>query len=135
MIRSTVKVRRVGDTLVVTLTKAVVEETGMTVGDSLILETLNNSRILVRKESVVSTPLLRLELELKVLQKHLGELLAESRLAEYEANNNMPTKHPGIEDPAIMPLFEREMHWDLAKCEREIAEKELEIFEAGGSSE
>ena len=46
----------------------------------------------------------------------------------------MPTAHPGIEDDTIMEGFFSEQNWNIAKLDVRIAEKKLEIFEAGGST-
>ena len=135
MVRDRVKARRVGDSLVVTLTKPVLEETQIMEDDSLVLETFVNGRVMVRKEHGESTPLQRLELELQILQKHLEALQAENALMEYEYSHSMPTKHPGIEETTIGQLYAREQSWAIAKCEEELAQKRLELFEAGGELE
>lgn len=128
-----VKARRVGDSVVITLAKAILEETGITDGDSLLLEALAEGRILVAKEEkIVSIPK-KLELELEVLKGHKNTIQAEMELAVHEHNNSMPTAHPGIENDAIMEGSIREWTWELRKVELEIAQKRLQLFELKGS--
>lgn len=135
MVRDRVKARKVGDSVVVTLTKPVLEVTQIMEDDSLVLETFENGRVMVLKETQESTPLLRLELELRILQMRLVELQVERELMVYEETHSMPTRHPGIDDESIGQLYFTQHSWDVAKCEREIAEKQLEILVAGGTVE
>ena len=128
-----VKARRVGDSVVITLAKAILEETGITDGDSLLLEALAEGRILIAKEEkVVSIPK-KLELELEVLKGRKNTIQAEMELAVHEHNSSMPTAHPGIENDAIMEGSIREWTWELRKVELDIAQKQLQLFELTGS--
>ncbi|MBN1189915.1 MAG: hypothetical protein JXA46_09190 [Dehalococcoidales bacterium] len=128
-----VKARKVGDSVVITLTKAVLEESGISDGDTLFLEDLPEGRILITKEEkAVSLPK-RLELEIEVLKGHKNAIEAEIELAIHEHNNSMPTAHPGIEDDAIMEGSSKEWNWELRKIELEIAQKRLQLFELTGS--
>jgi len=128
-----VKARRVGDSVVITLTKAILEETRISNGDSLLLEALAEGRILIAKEEkVVSIPK-KLQLELDVLKGRKGSIEAEMELAFHEHNSSMPTAHPGIENDAIMEGSVREWTWELRKVELEIAQKQLQLFELTGS--
>lgn len=128
-----VKARRVGGSVVVTLTKAILEETEISDGDSLLLETLAEGRILIAKEEkLVSIPR-KLELQLEVLKGRKNTIEAEMELAVHEHNSSMPTAHPGIEDNAIMEGSVREWTWELRKVELEIAQKQLQLFELTGS--
>ncbi len=128
-----VKARRVGDSVVITLTKAILEETRISDGDSLLLEALAEGRILIAKEEkAVSIPK-KLQLELEVLKGRKNSIEAEMGLAVHEHNSNMPTAHPGIEDDAIMEGSVREWTWELRKAELDIAQKQLQLFELTGN--
>lgn len=128
-----VKARRVGDSVVITLTKAILEETKILDGDSLLLEALAEGRILISKEEkAVSIPR-KLELELEVLRGHKNAIQAEIELARHEYSKSMPTAHPGIDDPLIMEGCDREWTWELRKVELDIAKKQLQLFELTGS--
>ncbi len=128
-----VKARRVGDSVVITLAKAIMEETGISDGDSLMLEALAEGRILIAKEeNVVSIPK-KLELELGVLEGRKNTIQAEMELAVHEHNHSMPTAHPGIENDVIMEGSIREWTWELRKVELEIAQKQLQSFKLMGS--
>jgi antitoxin component of MazEF toxin-antitoxin module len=128
-----VKARRVGDSVVITLTKPILEKTEISDGDSLLLEALAEGRILIAKEEkTVSIPK-KLELELEVLKGRKDAIQAEMELAVHEHNNSMPTAHPGIEDDIIMEGSVREWTWQLRNVELEIAQKKLQLFELTGS--
>jgi len=128
-----VKARRVGDSVVITLAKAIMEETGISDGDSLLLEALAGGRILVAKEeNVVSIPK-KLELELEVLKGRKNTIQTEMELAVHEHNSGMPTAHPGIENDTIMEGSIREWTWELRKVELEIAQMQLQLYELTGS--
>jgi len=128
-----VKARRVGDSVVITLAKTILEETGISDGDSLLLEALAEGRILIAKEEKVVSVSKKLELELEVLKGRKNTVQAEMELAVHEHNNSMPTAHPGIEDDIIMEGSVREWTWELRKVELEIAQKQLQLFELAGS--
>ena len=72
-----VKARRVGDSVVITLAKAILEETGITDGDSLLLEALAEGRILIAKEEKVMSIPKKLGLELEVLKGRKNTIQAE----------------------------------------------------------
>ena len=127
-----VKARRVGDSVVITLAKPVLAATGISDGDSLLLEALAEGRILIAKEDkAVSIPK-KLELELVVLKARKDAIQAEKELAVHEYSSSMPTAHPGIEDAVIMEGSVREWTWELRKVELEIAQKQLQLFELTG---
>ena len=130
--RDQVKARTVAGSLVVTLTRPIAEETGIREGDPLLLETVSNGRILIRKEITPMSPTQRLELELQILKERKGSLDAESDLALWEYSSCMPTAHSGIDDPTVMEGTTRHLRWEVAKLDVAIAEKRLELFECGG---
>lgn len=126
---SSVKVRKVGDSLVVTLTKPVADEASIGEGDSLRLETIRKGRVLIRKEGEPVAVQEKVELELEILEKRRAALAAELELAVHEHNNSMPTAHPGIEDNLIMQGVVRETNWRIAQLDVGIAEKRLELLQ------
>ena len=132
MVLEKVKARRVGDSLVVTLTKPTLEETGIAEGDILLLEIVSNKRILIAKEATTMSIPKKLGLEVVLLNARKSAIEAEMDLAVHEHNNSTPTAHPGIVDNDIMEGCTREWNWELRKLEVEIAQKRLELFELGG---
>ena len=131
--RDTVKTRKVGESLVVTLTKPLALEAGISEGDPVVLETLNSGRILIRKETAPMNPTQFLELELDILKKQKYTLQTEAAYMVHQHNNSMPSHHPGIEDSLIMEGEMRSHDWAIAKLDVEIAQKRLELFTAGGN--
>ena len=134
MIQTTVKARRVGDSIVMTLPISVLEATGISDGDSLLLQAGESGFLSVRKESDKVAKLEEAAMELEVLQRKLGVLEAETELAISEHNNSMPTIHPGIDDSTIMEGYMKEMVFKRRKVQLEVAEKELEIYRMGGGN-
>ena len=133
MIRDTVKARQVGESLVITLTKPLAEEAGVTKGDILLLEALNDGRILVRKETIPMNPTQSLELELSILEKRRQALQKERDYILWQYNNNTPSHHAGIEYPELMEGTMQCNAWEISKLDVKIAEKRLEIFMADGT--
>ena len=134
MIQTTVKARKVGDSVVMTLPRSVLDATGFSDGDSLLLQAGESRFLSVRKENDKVAKLEEATMELEVLQRKLGVLEAETELAASEHNNSMPTLHPGIEDAPMMEAYMKEMHFNRSKVQLEIAEKELEIYRMGGGN-
>ncbi len=134
MIQTTVKARKVGDSTVMTLPRSVLEATGISDGDSLMLQAGGNGFLSVRKESDKVAKSEEASMELEVLQRKLGVLEAETELAMTEYNNSMPTLHPGIDDPTMREGYMKELQFKRSKIQLEIAEKELEIYRMGGGS-
>ena len=134
MIQATVKARKVGDSIVMTLPRSVLEATGLSAGDSLLLQAGESRFLSVRKENDKVAKLEETTMELDVLQRKLGVLEAETELATVEHNNSMPTLHPGIEDPTMMEAYMKDMYFKRSKVQLEIAEKKLEIYRMGGGN-
>ena len=130
--RDRVKVRKVGGSLIITLTKSVAEEMDVSEGDSLMMETLNNQRIMLIKEADDMPATQTVELELEVLERRKAAIEAETALAIHEYSNSMPTVHPYIGDETIMESTMRQWRWEIAKLDTSIAKKRLQLFEIGG---
>ncbi len=122
-----VRVRKVGDSLTVTVTKPIAEAAQISEGDTLMLETTTDGKIIIRKESTSMQSMSRTELEIAFLEKKKARIEAEITLAVSEHNNSMPTAHPGIDDDLIMEGSVKEWQWEIAKTEEEIAKKRLEL--------
>jgi antitoxin component of MazEF toxin-antitoxin module len=129
--REILKVRKVGGTLVVTLTQAVLEQISLGEGDRVLIEALPPRRILISKEQTIVPATYRVELELGVLEAKKKAADSEITLQKardqtiggmLEASNVL---HPPV-------LFELEHKRDL--LDAEIAQKRLELFELGGAS-
>ena len=134
MIQTTVKARKVGDSIVMTLPRSVLDATGFSDGDSLLLQAGESRFLSVRKENDKVAKLEEATMELEVLQRKLGVLEAETELATNEHNNSMPTLHPGVEDATMMEAYMKEFQFKRSKVQLEIAEKELEIYRMGGGT-
>ena len=133
MVQVTVKARKVGDSIVMTLPKQVLESTGFSEGVTLMLESNSEGFLSVRKENDKVSNLKEAELELAVLNRKLEVVIAESDLAVSEYNHSMPTVHQGITDQYIMESFMKEMNFKGSEIRLEIAEKELEIYRMSGA--
>ena len=134
MVQITVKARKVGDSIVMTLPRSVLEATGISDGETLLLQAGERGFLSVRKENDKVAKLEEATMELEVLQRKLGVVEAETELAMSEHNNSMPSRHPGIEDTSIMKGFMIELRFDRSKIKLEIAEKELKIYRMGGGN-
>ena len=132
MVKDNVRARKVGESLVVTLTKPVLDKTGIAAGDQLLLETITNGRVIVRKEPPSMPATQSVELELEVLKKRQAALQAEVEYVVAQHNNSMPSHHPWVDDENIMEGQMKYMRWEIAKLDTAIAEKRLELYEIGG---
>jgi antitoxin component of MazEF toxin-antitoxin module len=130
--REILKVRKVGGTLVVTLTQAVVEQISLGEGDRVLIEALPPKRILISKEEPVMPSIRRVELELGVLQARYDALDSESDYVITQNNLSMPCE-PGMSDPDIVMLRLKQLTTERDKIAIDIAQKRLELFELQGS--
>ena len=129
----TVKARKVGDSVVMTLPKTVLESAGFIEGDSLLLETKAPGFLSVRKENDKMATLKEAEMELAVLRRKLEVVNSEIKLAGTEYKHSMPTRHPGIDDPTMMEAYTNEFSFRQSKIQLKIARKELAIYRMSGS--
>ncbi len=132
MVRDTVKARKVGDSVVITLTKPILDAVEISEGDSLVLETTTSGRVIARKEGRLVTASERMELELELVEKKRAALDAETECILSQYNNSMPIAHPWVNDSSVMEIVMSDMRWQKSKLDIEIIEKRLELFEAGG---
>ena len=133
MVQATVKARKVGDSVVMTLPTRILKSTGFNEGDSLLLQTSRVGFLSVQKENDKVTNLKEAEMELQILQRKLEVVNAEATLAVSEYNNSMPTVHPGINDSHIMEGFMKELDLKRSKVQLKLAKKELAIYRMGES--
>ncbi len=132
MVRDTVKARKVGDSVVITLTKPILDAVEISEGDSLVLETTTSGRVIARKEGPLMAASERMELELELVEKKRAALDAEMSYIVVQHNNSMPSDHPWVEDDSIMEGVMHEMQWQRSKLDIEIVEKRLELLDSGG---
>jgi len=127
MARDVLKVRKVGGTLVVTLTQSVLEEVQLTEGDRVLIEALPPRRILISKEvpNVPSTR--RIELELQVLEAKCESF--ESQMTYAVADYNLS----GSGDSDCLDAQLKYLRSERDKVAVVIAEKKLELFEVQGA--
>lgn len=132
MNQETVKARKVGDSIVMTLPKSILKATDFSDGDSLIVRTEGAGFLSVRKKEDKMSQLKEAKMELKILRMRLKTLDVERDLARHEYRNGTPTRHPGIEWPELMEGTMKEWHLNECEIKLEIAQKELAIYRMGG---
>lgn len=130
--RDIVKVRRVGKTLVVTLTRDVLTEVTLEEGDRVVLEPQPPRRIIISKETEEMPSTQRLELELDLLMSKKAALDSEADFLMSQHDLTMPVTHQ-VDDEQVFELTVRQLNWERARLEVEISEKKLTLFEAQGA--
>ena len=135
MTRDTVKARKVGDSVVITLTKPILDAVEISEGDSLVLETTKSGRVIVWKEGRLVTASERMELELELVEKKRDALDAEMQFIVVQHNSSMPSAHPWVDDASIMDSMMHEMQWQRSKLDVEIVERRLELLASGGGGD
>ena len=127
MARDILKVRKVGGTLVVTLTQGVLEQVPLIEGDRVLIEALPPRRILISKEATNMPSTRRLELEIGVLEakRESFNLQISAEIAAFKIND----MGAGSEwlDSQIKTI-----EADRGKVEVSLAEKKLEMFDLQG---
>jgi antitoxin component of MazEF toxin-antitoxin module len=125
--RDILKVRKVGGTLVVTLTQGVLEQVLLAEGDRVLIEALPPRRILISKEEMIVPNTRRIELELQVLQARSESFSSQISHAVAEHNN-----HGSIDSDDLEVMIK---YWESErdKVAVTIAEKNLELFELQGA--
>jgi antitoxin component of MazEF toxin-antitoxin module len=126
--RDVLKVRKVGGTLVVTLTQGVLEEVPLAEGDRVLIEALPPRRILISKEVPDVPSTRRIELELQILEAKRESF--ESQMAYAVADYNLNGSQGDSEylDGSLKYLTS-----ERDKIAVAIAEKKLELFELQGA--
>jgi antitoxin component of MazEF toxin-antitoxin module len=130
--RDIVRVRKVGDSLVVTLTQAVLSAVEISEGDRLMLEPSPPHRIILSKERKASTSTKRLDLEIDILQKKHAALESEMEYAMAQYKHDMPVDHY-VSDSSGMEVTMRQLQYKRDQVDADLAEKRLELFDLQGN--
>jgi hypothetical protein len=130
--RDIVKVRKVGQTLVVTLTQGLLSEVPLQEGEKVLLEALPPNRITISREVASPANTRRIELELEVLENEKAALDSDIDFKIAQNNLNMPCE-PGMDDGSIVELTLKQLTHRRDQLDVEIAKKRLELFDLGGS--
>lgn len=131
MVKSEANARRVGDSLVITLKKPVVDEAGIAEGDSLVMEVIGKGQIFLMKQSLAMDQTELMKLELRVLKKQLESLEAQFNVATFEHNVGFGVFYPGVDDELNYTGYNLQFEMKRKDFESEIAEKELELMKLG----
>ena len=132
MPREILKVRRVGATLVVTLTQEILLHTKLVEGDRVLIEAIPPKRILITKEEVNVPNTRRIELEIEALEAKQRALESEITYKAYQHNNSMPTD-PGMADNEVAMLILHGLGYERDKVAADLAGKRLDLFELQGA--
>lgn len=129
MARDFVKARRVGDSMVVTLTASILAALSLEEGDRLLLETDGKGRLVMSKEEgMPEVTTKELELEIEILQKR--KFAKEKERARAVTHHNRGG-HPDFDDDGVMELVMADLNLEIAELDAELAEKRLELFRLG----
>ncbi len=131
MARDIIKVRKVGGTLVVTLTQAVLSKVQLEEGNRVIIEAVPPKRIIISREEEPMSNTQRIELELDVLKSKKVALGSQLEFVVAQNNLNMPLQE-GMDDSGIVELTIRQITHDRDKVTVELAQKRLEFFDLQG---
>jgi len=131
--RDIVKVRKVGKTLVVTLTQAVLSEVDLVEGDRVVIEPVPPKRIIITKEGKAVINTQRANLEMDILEQKKHALESEMEFVVAQENLNIPIE-PAMGESDLVELRLKQLVWDRDKIDVQLAEKRLEMFELQGAS-
>src|SRR4051794_1483150 len=109
--RDVVKVRKVGETLVVTLTQAVLSDIDLAEGDRVVIEPVPPKRLIITKEekAVVNTE--RTSLEIDILEQRKRAVVSEMEFVMAQNNLNIPVE-PGMDQSDVVELRLKQLQWD-----------------------
>jgi len=127
MAREILKVRKVGGTLVVTLTQGILDQIPLTEGDRVLIEAAPPRRIVISKEEDVVPNTRRPELELKVLEAKRQAMDSDLKYEIYQHNHCMPCE-PNMRDEDIDMLTMLQLEHQRDVLAAEIAQKRLDLF-------
>jgi antitoxin component of MazEF toxin-antitoxin module len=129
--RDIVKVRKVGETLVVTLTQTILAEVQLTEGDRVLLEPVAPRRIILTKEEKAVSNTHRTQLEIDVLEQRQRALDSEIEFVIAQNNLNMPIEG-GMGESDVVELRLKQLTWEREKIAVQLSEKRLELFDLQG---
>lgn len=127
-----VEVRRVGGTLVVTLTQSVLEDVQLAEGDRVLIEALPPKRILISREEKMMTNTRRLELEIAALEAKQKAIESDIEYKHYQRQQGMPCD-VGMDDDSIAGLALHQLRHERDQIAANVAQKRLELFELQGT--
>ncbi|SRR5260370_1595280 len=127
MARDILKVRKVGGTLVVTITQAILDKISLVEGDRVLIEAVPPKRILITKEEPNMPNTRRIELELQVLEARKESFESQMTYSVAEYNQSGTIESSDLE--YALKFFEAERD----KVAVEIAQKRLDLFEMQGA--
>ena len=133
IMRDIVKVRKVGETLVVTLTQAILSEVDLVEGDRVVIEPVPPKRIIITKEEKTMVNTQRASLEIDVLEHKKRAMESEIEFVVAQNNLNIHME-PGMGESDLVELRLKQLQWERDKVDAQLAEKRLEIFELQGTS-
>ena len=132
--RDIVKVRKVGETLVVTLTQTVLADVDLKEGDRVVIEPVPPRRVILTKETKSMSNTHRAALEIALLERKRDALESEMNFVGAQRSLHMPIE-PGMGDLDVADLRLKNICWDRDKVEVQLAEKRLEMFELEGAAQ
>lgn len=132
MSRDILKIRRVAQSLVVTLPQAILAELDINEGDRVLVEAAPPRRIVLTKEEARMPSSQLIELELDILEKRMAAIESEVTYKVAQNNRSMPIEE-GMDDQDIVELTFRQLANDGNRLAVQIAEKRLELFSLQGS--
>jgi antitoxin component of MazEF toxin-antitoxin module len=130
MVVDSVKARRVAQSLVVTLTAKILEQAHIEEGDEMVLETIAEGAVLVRKADSPGSSTRRILLELDLLEKQKLHAQRRSDLLRmrYEYANDS-----GGWDGDLLEWQSADV--DLAAVDASLAKKRLELYDLTGEAD
>jgi antitoxin component of MazEF toxin-antitoxin module len=130
--RDIVKVRKVGETLVVTLTQGVLSEIPLKEGDRVLIETVPPKRIIIMREEKSMPSTHRTQMEIDVLERKEHALTSEMEFVCAQNKLNIPME-AGMGESDLVELRLKQLNWECSKVAVELSEKRLELFELQGA--
>jgi antitoxin component of MazEF toxin-antitoxin module len=132
MTREILKVRKVGGTLVVTLTQSILEQVRVEEGERILVEALPPRRILISKESKDTNNTRRLELEIDAMEARIKAIDSDIAYKRYQNNSGMACD-PGMGDDSIAKLAFHQLTAQRDEIAADLAQKRFELFDLQGS--
>lgn len=130
MSREIQRVRKVGQTLVVTIPQSFLNEIKLTKGDKVLIESMPPRKMLVTQETEQMPNTKRAELEIDALEKRKAALDSEANCACEQWNHSDYQDIPDNE--ADFAVYMALLNRDRSRLDAEIAEKKLALFDLQG---
>ncbi len=130
MSREIQRVRKVGQTLVVTIPQSFLNEIKLTEGDKVLIESMPPRKMLVTQETEQMPNTKRAELEIDALEKRKAALDSEANCACEQWSHSDYQDIPDNE--ADFAVYMALLNRDRSRLDAEIAEKKLALFDLQG---